>query len=133
MKIYIVTTSEQQYDDQYYHFDLITSAGHIDFVNIDLDKAITYAKSRIENLYEEFEYNYLEVIEWEQYTTKSKSELSDQDKLDLLKEISHGAVKIHVYKCELNDRDGAAFKLDKRLVINPDTQEPETLHERKWW
>jgi hypothetical protein len=125
MKIYIVTTSEQDYDDQYYHFDLGTSAGYIDFVHIDLDRAIAYAKLRIESLYEEFEYNYLEEIEWEQYTTKSGSELSDQDKLDLLKEITHKAVKIHLYICELNDRNEANFVLRKRLIINSNTGETE--------
>lgn len=132
MKIYIVTTSEQQYDDQYYHFDLVTSAGNIDFVHINLEKTIIYAKTRIKDLYEEFEDD-LDAVEWTNYTDKRYCELSDQDKLDLLRKISHATLKIHVYKCELNDKDEAVFNLNKRLVINPDTQEPETLQERKWW
>jgi hypothetical protein len=132
MKIFIVTSSETDYDDNYYNLNPYSTAGNIDFVHIGLDPTVEFAKSSIAALYEEFEDN-LDDIEWCQYTHRNTSELSDQDKLDILKEITHATVKIHVYKCELNDKDEAIFKLDKRLVINKDTQEPETDKERKWW
>lgn len=132
MRIFIVTSSEAEYDDNYYNLNPYSTAGNIDFVHISLEKAVEFAKSNIKYLYEEFENN-LDDIEWCQYTERKRSELSNQDKLELLKEIVHATVKIHIYKCELNDKDEAVFKLDKRLVINKDTQEPETHKQRKWW
>lgn len=132
MKIFIVTSSDIEYDDNYYNLKPYATAGLIDFVHVNIDKAIDYAKKRIEELYAEFEDN-LDDIEWQQYTNRKTSELSDKEKLDLLKDIAHATVKIHLYKCELNDKHEAYFKLDKRLTINPITQEPETLKERKSW